>query len=158
MLLLFFAIVTCSIGGLFISKLWRERQTGKESLNWPQTEGLVMRCEYNHSKRNPNARISYLYKVDGKKYHSEQVTVANEFMIYDPRIFADAHPARTKIHVYYKPEHPDVCVIVPGIESQNTACLVLFGVLVLFLTGASLNLVLQTVRCAFAQREHHANA
>ena len=87
MLLLISAIVACSIGGVFMRKFWHERQTGKESLNWPQTEGVVTKCEYHHSRRGGNARISYRYAVGGKAYSSAQVDVAKDYLLNEPKAF-----------------------------------------------------------------------
>ncbi len=152
------AIVVLIIGGIFMRNLFRERQTGKESLNWPQTEGLVMRSEYNQRRHDSNARISYRYVVNGKAFFSTQVNVAKDYMLSEPRLFVEKHPAGTKIPVFYNSEHPGVSVLVPGIDSENTTLLVLFGALLIFLCLSSLAVVFQIIRRVFFRQASHSHA
>jgi hypothetical protein len=149
-LLLISAIVACSIGGVFMRKFWHERQAGKESLNWPQTEGVVTRCEYHQRRRDAHARISYQYDVGGKAYSSVQVDVAKDYLLIEPKAFVDKHPTGTKIPVYYNVDHPEVSVLLPGIDSENTAVLVLFGTMLLFLCVTTLYGVFQITLRIFA--------
>lgn len=148
-LVLVFAVVGGSIGGAFMRNLWHERQAGIASLNWPQTEGLVVRSEYNQRRRDSNARVSYRYVVNGKAFLSTQVNVANDYMLIEPRIFVDNHPAGTKIPVYYNANDPSIAVLFPGIDRENTFCLIAFGVM-LFLTGvSSVALCIRILRAVF---------
>src|SRR5580765_6937575 len=59
-------------------QLFRERRLGEESLSWPQTEGEVIRSEYQYGRRSYCARISYRYEVKGTSYVSDQITVASD--------------------------------------------------------------------------------
>jgi len=147
LLLLIAAIATLGIDGLFIRNLLRERQTGDESLNWPQVEGTVSQCEFHRGAHNsPNATISYQYSVGRNSYSSDQANVAGRYIRFRPRAFVDNHPVGTKIPVYYNPNNPHVSVVVPGIDHENTACLVLFAALPAPLAVCSLYLAFRIIR------------
>ena len=152
LILALLSITALSSGGLFMRNLLVERQAGRESLNWPQTEGVVTQCDYRKSGRDAHVRISYEYMVGGKPYVSAQVNVAKDYMLSEPRAFADKHPVGTKIPVYYKRDRPEVSVVVPGVDSENTALLVLFGAMLLFLSSSSMVLLFQTVRASRANQ------
>lgn len=145
------AIATLGYGGIYMRNLWRERQMGEASLNWPQTEGMLTQCEYRGSRRSgAHARISYQYVIAGKTYFSKQVNVAKDYLLLKPQAFVDEHPVGTKISVYYNHDHPEVAVIVPGIDNENTTLLVLFSAMFLVLGVSTIAIIFQLTRRAFA--------
>jgi hypothetical protein len=120
--------VAVYVATIIVRQTLHDRRLGQASLNWPQTEGVVTRCEYHVGTRHSSyAIISYEYLVDGIPYYSEQTTIASHFILRNAKAFVSSHPTGAKIPVYYDRSNPRTSVLIPGIEDDNAFKLAAFG-------------------------------
>ena len=151
--------IAFGVGSHFIQKFIHARELGQASLHWPQTDGLVTKCEYHRGTRGSrSATISYTYVVNGKTYSSDQVTVTSNCTLRDPKTFVRDHPVNSKILVYYHPNESSTSVLIPGIEGENTAVLVIFGSLMVLLILSWTICMISKIRKLFAVRTSRSHA
>lgn len=118
-------VVVCGVGftlggTLLLAYMAYERREAARSADWPSTVGEVI-----HSKPQSfstsyftthDARITYRYWVDGRKYVSSRVTP--ETLGFGSRREAvevvERFPAGGPVKVYYDPKKPGRAVLLPG--------------------------------------------
>ena len=151
--------IAFGFGSHYIRQLIHERELGQASLHWSQTDGLVTKCNYRRGTRgSSSATISYTYEVDGKTYSSDRVTVTSNFTLRDPKAFVRDHPLNSKIPVYYHPNESSTSVLIPGIDGENTAMLVIFGSLMVLLILSWPICMISKIRKLFAVRTARSHA
>ncbi len=118
-------VVMCGVGFtlagvLLAGYLVYLRRLASRSADWPSTEGEVIRSKPQSFSTayftSHDARITYRYWVDGRKYVSSGVTP--ESLGFGSRREAqevvDRFPPGSKVAVYYDPKRPGRAVLLPG--------------------------------------------
>lgn len=90
------------------------------SLAWPETRGRLTDVRL-WGKRNIDGEmrdtekliVEYEYQVTGLRHRGR--TAAFYTLVYPETVeFAESHPANSDVQVYYNPEKPGECVLIPG--------------------------------------------
>jgi len=93
-------------------------ETQKASFQWPVASGTILqsaRTLVSGRDSNYRADISYSYKVGGKGYVSDQISLwSSDLRDYDNRAFVSSHRAGAIVDVYYDPAQPQNAVLIPG--------------------------------------------
>ncbi len=124
-------IIVCGVGFtlsglLLVAYMVYMRREAARSANWPSTEGEVI-----HSKPRSfstayytmhDARVTYRYWVDGRKYVSSRVTP--ESLGFGSRREAEEvakrFPGGGRVRVYYDPKKPGRAVLLPGKRADGS--------------------------------------
>lgn len=107
-------------GLVLLAYLVYARRMASHSAGWPTTEGEVIRSKpYTYSVGSVtahDARVTYRYWVDGRKYVSSQVTF--EPFGFASRVeaseVASRFPPGGRVTVYYDPRKAGRAVLLPG--------------------------------------------
>lgn len=103
----------------------RSYKKALDSLHWPGTRGEISKLEL-WGKRNINGQVQdaeklsvdYHFAVNGKTFQGSRLAFYT--LMYPETVnFANANPAKSHITVYYDPNNPDNCVLIPGSRSGN---------------------------------------
>lgn len=99
--------------------------TAKQSETWPKVQGVILKSKVtvNHGDDSTTygADVTYRYKVEGKKYKGDKVTVSEISTGNQSRArkIIKRYPVRKKIPVYYNPSKPEESVLEQGITGGN---------------------------------------
>ena len=151
-----FGIVFFVIGvGITYFKSYPDYRTAKESSEWPQTEGVILRSEVKQemrssgSGRNKSSRmyyapnIVYSYEVDGRKYKSSQIYIGN--LGYSSTNSSGAYEYRNKypvgerVTVYYMKGAASKSILEQGTKVSHYLILgggLLFAIVGLLMVGS----------------------
>lgn len=117
--LFIFGIVFTFIGGaIILLKAYPEYRLAKETLLWPQAEGVILRSEVTqkrvrvksgkHGRKKTKIQykpeIRYSFNVDGKKYYSSQIYVGSNTISTDStraHKVKNEYPVGKNVKVYY---------------------------------------------------------
>ena len=105
--------------------LWSARRQAAEASGWPVTGGHVVASTVEHYRtRVGGARsgtlatfyepvIEYSYRVDGREYHSTQISFGGKLAGSEElaRAKAARYPSGTDVSVHYDPKNPSNAVL-----------------------------------------------
>ncbi len=103
-------------------------QQDRPSLQWPKVTGTIMQSEWDyhagsrHSSSYYFVHVAYAYHANGEAHVGNRVRLWNpnfhgrESTVKD---FVAAHPIRSAVDVYYDPEHPENCALIPGADESG---------------------------------------
>jgi hypothetical protein len=137
MIALFFALIPimAAVDG------WNRYKSGKESLQWPSTEGVIFSSEVitDHGKSDDadprhTAAITYGYSVDGYEYTGERVSVAGQTFLDKNKAgnLVRRYKKGLRVKVHYDPKTPHVSVLEPGNASGPPVISFLLVAIVVF--------------------------
>ncbi|MGC9353749.1 MAG: DUF3592 domain-containing protein [Mariniphaga sp.] len=105
---------------------WPPLKYALDSKEWPATEGTITHSEVDNwlkeGKSQYEARISYSYEVDGKKYNSTRIYSNGSYSggnITKAKELADKYPSGKTVDVYYDPELPESAALKPGVSGND---------------------------------------
>lgn len=122
-LLLAVSIVFLILGG-------RISHLAKESVNWPQTEGVILKSyyyedEYEDDEGDVRIRwmtvIEYSYVADRQSYRSKRIGFIESRSFddsLDAKTYCNNYPVNSKATVYYNPKNYHFAVLKPGLETR----------------------------------------
>jgi hypothetical protein len=138
----------CSLWTVFlIFDNWRQANRAK---GWPTVEGRVVASKADSYRTRGGSgtqgplvtmyepRVEYSYVVEGREYHSTQVSFGARVSTQAREAAAERaarYPAGAKVAVHYNPEHPTVAVIETGVAFQGATIVlaaIFLGLTVLF--------------------------
>ncbi len=97
-----------------------------QSKSWPTTNGTITRSEVDswmkEGKSQYDARISYSYEVDGKKYTSPKIYSSGSYSggnISKAKDLINEFPSGKSVDVFYDPDVPESAVLKPGISGKD---------------------------------------
>lgn len=105
------------------------------SEKWPTTTGRITLTQVRGSRSSKGTtsyypEVTYSYQAEGRSYSSRQETVINRRMgspseaeSYLNRNYAAGKP----VTVYYKPRHPEIALLIPGVGFSDYAMTLLPG-------------------------------
>jgi hypothetical protein len=109
---------------------WHDRR----SLEWPAVSGTIMQCEAQYHRRSGHGgwsvNLSYRYQVNGQPYVGNGVSLWNPNgggPLREVNDFVAIHPPRSKVTVYYDPQHPETAVLEPGADEGAIRLLIWCG-------------------------------
>lgn len=105
----------------------RDTRSAKESLNWPETPGVVTASfvheykEIDDSEPAYTPRVGYSYKVDGKSYSNDLISFeinsmrsrSDKTRSWAETIISD-YLIGSPVTVYYNPANPQISVLQKG--------------------------------------------
>ena len=147
-LAIFFAVA----GLMMLLMQWGSRRLARQAASWPQVEGRVVRSETESflsrsgQTHGPRVRlyepvIEYAYRVEGREYHSAQLSFGGE-LASGNRAGADEtvarYPVGSAVQVHYDPQNPSQAVIdlKVALALPGLALAAVFLVLAAFFGGA----------------------
>lgn len=110
-----------AIFGIYLfGRAVRDYGKARASQEWPATKGRLTDVRLwgtrnidGEIKDTEKLIVEYEYQVNGLKYTGR--AAAFYTLVYPATVeFADSHPANSDVQVYYNPEKPDECVLIPG--------------------------------------------
>jgi hypothetical protein len=141
-------VFTAVGGGITYFKAWPDYQAAKESVSWPQANGIILSSKVitsrgTKNKTNYSADISYSFKVKGEQYQSSQIYIGSEGTYSssskDAYKYKNKYPKGTTVNVYYSPKEEANSILEPGV---NTIHYIFLGAGLLF---GGIGLLLLTV-------------
>lgn len=130
-----------------------------KSYSWKETKGIVYKSQKlsdygwigSNFIRTANLSFKYRYRVNGKKYNSDVISVFTVLGIDGnvPSKVLKKYPKGKSVKVYYCPETPGKSCLEPGIGIKNsfTILILIMGITLLFLTfQAGLNMFLANIK------------
>ena len=130
-----------------------------KSYNWKETEGVVYKSQKlsgygwigSNFIRTANLSFKYRYRVNGKKYNSDVISVLTVLGINGmiPAQVLKKYPKGKSVKVYYCPEASEKSCLEPGIGLTNpfTILILIMGITLLFFTfQAGLNMFLANIK------------
>ncbi len=139
-LILLFVCAVLS-GPAFLLYVFYADHRDRPSLQWPETPGKIIQCEQetHHGTRSfdYSVNVAYTYTVDHHEYVGHRIapwSVDMETLNNSQRTsaFAAAHPAGSRVTVYFKPQHPDYAVLLPGPDEVGNRKFMRCGYIALF--------------------------
>jgi hypothetical protein len=138
--IVFLALLMLSGGLTCVVASFRCMSLGKQSENWPSTQGTITSVR-TRKEMGQSAYISYTYGVDGTYY------IGNRYA-YRPaeqlRYAYRGYKTRQAVTVYYDPEKPKRAVLTPGFRPYIV--LPILGIVCLIITIILANLGIKTYR------------
>jgi len=96
-----------------------------DSENWPGVQGVILTSKVSVSSGEDSdtygADVTYRYKVKGKRYKGDKVTVSEVSTSNQGRAvkIVKRYPKRKKVMVYYDPDDPETSVLERGISGGS---------------------------------------
>jgi hypothetical protein len=103
---------------------------GKDTANWPTTQGVITRVEVIKQRKSSHVEIAYTFSVDGRRYASDKVWLGQGLL---DESYKDTYPQGKSVTVYHDPDDPSWAVLEPG--KANYIWLIFGLVLVLIPVG-----------------------
>ena len=108
----------------------------RESLHWPNTEGVITQSFMNWDKdRQHYADIKYSFVVAGETITGFQIST-REFNTSSEELLKE-YPVGKKVTVYYDPDDPYNCYLEPGYSWQSYQAFVLGVIILLVAIGVA---------------------
>lgn len=102
-----------------------EMMKAKDSENWPSVTGVVLKSKVSVDSSGDGttygADVTYRYKVKGKRYQGDKVTVSEVSTSSRGRAqkIVKRYPKKKKVAVYYDPEEPETSVLEKGVSGGS---------------------------------------
>jgi len=144
------SLVFIAIGSGLLFYARRVSAKAQQSLSWPTTDGAIShsavlqqmgQTSSSTNAANYKADVTYRYKVQGRDYSSERITLA-DFSSSGGRAqgIVDRYPDGAPVTVYYNPVDPSDAVLERGSTSGIAVLCVIGGIFaaagLLFLVGS----------------------
>ncbi len=115
-------IVVIAIGAYLLASAIGLVGKGRNSLDWPTTDGKVVHSEVDELSHGYKAEIRYIYSVDENPYTGDTVYVGSHWGNYEEacRIVA-RYPEGKKVRVFFNPDDPRQAVLESGPQGTNFA-------------------------------------